>query len=299
LNCNITIGKYSTACEIINFSNDNRSQFVTLVNSQGIEDNIHSVRAQGLHIWYLPRNFNEIFSNARDISIRYCQLKEISRKNLKSLTNLVDLDLSSNKIKKIPKNLFESNLKLRRINLNYNQIKFVHQDVFINLAHLEKLHFENNFCYDSYEDNVLNVTEIEKNIIENCNEDRKNSTLMDLTTVFEEYDTKKSIENVTENNLLLKKKDILKSGFGTVIFIIAFVAAVSFLIVISFIINRCRRNGEQADNLVQKDDFDVSNFVSMSTLTKMEKPLPFEDEFIYDTCTVSADEISNIFNVDA
>ncbi|KAG5666760.1 hypothetical protein PVAND_014770 [Polypedilum vanderplanki] len=95
---------------------------------------------------YFPQNIDKIFKNLQTLTIRNCELKEISQKDLKNFKNLKFLQLARNKIVKIEKNLFKFNPKLELIDLFKNQLKVIDADTFDDLKNLNTLFLVDNKC---------------------------------------------------------------------------------------------------------------------------------------------------------
>lgn len=107
---------------------------------------------QGIHMMsiqnvkFLPSNFATIFKNIKGISIRYSDLREITKTDLIPFPQLEYLNLDRNKIKVIRSDLLKFNPEIKAVWLNGNQILKVEHKVFDGLNHLEYLDLSNNEC---------------------------------------------------------------------------------------------------------------------------------------------------------
>lgn len=74
-------------------------------------------------IEFFPRNLHRVFPNLTHLSISRCGLKEVIRKDLEGLENLIELDLSCNKLKSLPEDLFADMKSLHTIHFYNNELE--------------------------------------------------------------------------------------------------------------------------------------------------------------------------------
>lgn len=105
------------------------------------------LKAENQTILYLPKGISSKLTNLTRLTIKNCQLKEISSKNLFEFSNLTYLDLSGNEIQFIAPSLFKHNKKLKVLLLNSNRIYYIHHDSFLALTNITLLQVRDNRCY--------------------------------------------------------------------------------------------------------------------------------------------------------
>lgn len=72
---------------------------------------------------YFPRGLHKIFPRLKVLKISDCDLKEITRKDLKGLEDLEDLCLDTNELKTLPSDLFTGMTKLKWISFADNKLE--------------------------------------------------------------------------------------------------------------------------------------------------------------------------------
>lgn len=96
-------------------------------------------------IEFFPRNLHRVFPNLTHLSMSGCGLKEIIRKDLVGLENLIELDLSCNKLKSLPEDLFADMKNLQTIHFYNNELECLSSGMLNPLKHtLSFANFLNN-----------------------------------------------------------------------------------------------------------------------------------------------------------
>lgn len=94
-----------------------------------VECTFNSVSFNGTFIEYVPKGLIDNFPNFRSLVIRRCGLKEISRRDLIGLENLMDLQLPSNQLTLLPINLIANMKQLKTVSFRNNQLEYVSSEM--------------------------------------------------------------------------------------------------------------------------------------------------------------------------
>lgn len=135
---------------------------VELRNIDAIDDSVQAFRVtQGGFVDYLPLNLGVKLPNLELLVFNKTGLKEVNKKELKGLENLIIISLKGNNIVELEANLFESNPRLELIDLSGNKIRFIHPKAFqrpgVVLPSINILYLLNNNCISK---NVLDKNAI-------------------------------------------------------------------------------------------------------------------------------------------
>lgn len=116
---------------------------------------------------YFPRHLQMKFPNLKDVTINFCGLKKITRKDLIGLEDLITLNLNDNKIRLLPDDLFDDMPNLTTVEINHNHIEYASSkllEVFDKESSLEffELYGNNgiNIYYNSDKNNLFSISSI-------------------------------------------------------------------------------------------------------------------------------------------
>lgn len=112
---------------------------------------------------------SKTFKNIKSLNINSCELKSVTKFDLKQFPQLSQFGLKSNKLEFIPSDLFEFTRNLTEIYFQFNSINFIGSKVFENLPNLVYLSILRSGDLDvsvSYSKSKNNMEEVNKTIIE-------------------------------------------------------------------------------------------------------------------------------------
>lgn len=130
------------------------------------DEDVEGVRFKNTVVEFFPRGLQVFFPHLAFLSVYNCELKEITRNDLKDLNNLEVVYLRYNLLEKLPNNLFEDMPKLKSINFYGNKLKFVTSKLLKPIKNNGLTYV--NFCYNTNIDalyapgNSRSVATIEK-----------------------------------------------------------------------------------------------------------------------------------------
>jgi BTB/POZ domain len=137
---------------------------------------------------YLPRGLDKIFPSLIAFGILNCKLMEISRNDLKEMTNLAYFYIHDNELQSLPDDLFQDMLELREISIiNNKKLKQMSSNLIkvIMRNGLEYVDLSYNGCINAYycpdyENSVNSVQELIKIIDDKCGEPEEDSRQRNL-----------------------------------------------------------------------------------------------------------------------
>lgn len=144
------------------------------------DERASSQRAVGFNInksaiEFLPHGLMKLFPNITRLSVTFCGLKMITRRDLSELENLEMLGLAGNELQMLPNDLFEDMEKLTWIDFADNKLEFVSSKIFkpIMANNFKRVDFTGNknfdvrFCHET-KGAVKMMRDLMKIIDENC-----------------------------------------------------------------------------------------------------------------------------------
>src|SRR5690349_21755102 len=94
----------------------------------------------------IPKGITDFFPNLEGLLVQDCELRNISRSDLKTFPKIKYLTLMGNQIDHLDNDLFSSTPNLVFINLAWNLIKSIGADVFTSLRYLQSVSLYRNPC---------------------------------------------------------------------------------------------------------------------------------------------------------
>lgn len=95
-----------------------------------------------------PGNLSYSFPNLKEITMTSCGIKQITRKSLAGIQNLMELRLVGNELSYLPNDVFDSSPRLKFISLYANKLQLVGGDIFDALDDLQYVNFQLNPQFD-------------------------------------------------------------------------------------------------------------------------------------------------------
>lgn len=118
---------------------------------------------------YPPRDIHLFFPNLISIGMTNNGFTEISKEDLKGLTQLKQITLNLNKIQEVPADLFIDNPSMIAISFHQNKIRHVAHNVFDHLRELKSVEFASNTCHSqNVNENRAAVELLIFNLKRNC-----------------------------------------------------------------------------------------------------------------------------------
>lgn len=116
--------------------------------SEKSNDDVTELFINKKKLYFMPKNFGEIFKNLKYLAVWDSKLMEVSQSDLKQYPNLVYLCLRFNNVEYLDQDLFKFNPKLEYVRLFGNKIQEIHSTAFDGLTSLKTLNLERNICVD-------------------------------------------------------------------------------------------------------------------------------------------------------
>lgn len=120
----------------------------------------------------IPHDLSRIFSNLTSLKLSKCNLKEISRKDLRNLPKLRDLRIENDLIQNLPGDLIDDLKNLEVLSFKKNKIRYINPAILENFAKLKFLNLSKNVAinliYNPYFDDSITIEKISLHILEKC-----------------------------------------------------------------------------------------------------------------------------------
>ena len=154
---------------------------------------VHAIDIDQKKMQFFPRGIHEVFKNLVALDIEKCELKVITRNDLKGLENLVQFFVGKNCLTKLPDDLFVGMSKLTMISFNGNKIQQMSSNLLKKIpgTQLVYVDFRGNASIDAFFEPGRNksVGSIEKlmNIIdESCSKSKGDERFLEkLEEIYE------------------------------------------------------------------------------------------------------------------
>lgn len=86
------------------------------------DDDVEAISFSHVLVRFFPRGLHKIFPNLKAVYMKGCGLKQISKKDLSGLENLLTLNIDSNQLKSLPRDLFDNMKKLQHVSFSGSQL---------------------------------------------------------------------------------------------------------------------------------------------------------------------------------
>lgn len=122
----------------------------------------------GRSLRVFPKNIERYFPNLEGIWISRTSLAEISKEDLRPLSNLKTLYMRDCYLTRLESGLFQFNPKLQFISLSKNNISVIAADTFDGLEDLQEVELYENACIDMRTNGKDGISKMKRQIKENC-----------------------------------------------------------------------------------------------------------------------------------
>lgn len=167
-NINVTLNSCAVENKLVVIKRNSNVKSVKIITKNEKADltEIKEINIKYVVMYFMVKGFANHLKNIIALNIGYCQLKEISRDDLKVFPKLKYLWIWENELEVLEADLFKFNPEIIYINLYWNFLKSIDSNIFNNLKSLKFVYIHKNICISSKaynQDEMNKLLEIIKN----------------------------------------------------------------------------------------------------------------------------------------